>query len=220
MCGRFAQLQTISDLIKAYFVDDVLTDVLPGYNISPGSRIISIIRKDTKRLLVDFQWGLIPHWAKERAADRGLINARAESVSQKPSFRNAFKARRCLIPASGFYEWKKEGRIKIPYYVRLLTGRPFTFAGIHETWASPGGEEVATCAIITTGPNEIMKRIHDRMPVIIGDANRDAWLDPSLGPEDALSLLKPYPDDAMEAYPVSTLVNSPKNDSPDCIQPA
>ncbi|HQL83301.1 MAG TPA: SOS response-associated peptidase, partial [Spirochaetota bacterium] len=116
MCGRFAQLQTIRDLIKAYFVDDVLTDVSPGYNIAPGTRILSLIRKDDKRLLVDFQWGLIPRWARDQAAGRGLINARAESISQKPSFRNAFKARRCLIPASGFYEWKKEGRIKIPYY--------------------------------------------------------------------------------------------------------
>lgn len=220
MCGRFAQLQTVSELIKAYFVDDVLTEVSPGYNIAPGSRILSIIRKDGKRLLVDFQWGLIPHWTRERAAGRGLINARAESISQKPSFRSAFRARRCLIPASGFYEWKKEGRIKIPYYVRLLSGRPFTFAGIHEAWVSPGGGEVATCAIVTTGPNEVMKEIHDRMPVILGDNYRDAWLDPSLSPEDALALLKPYPDDSMEAYPVSTLVNSPKNDSPECIRPA
>lgn len=219
MCGRFAQLQTISDLIKAYFIDDVLTDVSAGYNIAPGSRIVSLIRKDGKRLLVDFQWGLIPHWAKDRAAGMGLINARAESILQKPSFRNAFRSRRCLIPASGFYEWKKEGRIKIPYYVRLLSGRPFAFAGIHETWVSPGGEEVATCAIITTGPNEVMKPIHDRMPVILGDNYHDVWLDPSLGQEEALSLLKPYPDDDMEAYPVSTLVNSPKNDSPDCIVP-
>ena len=220
MCGRFAQLQTIRDLIKAYFVDDVLTHVSPGYNIAPGTRILSLIRKDDKRLLVDFQWGLIPRWARDQAAGRGLINARAESISQKPSFRNAFKARRCLIPASGFYEWKKEGRIKIPYYIRLLSGQPFTFAGIHETWVSPGGDEVATCAIITTGPNEVMKQIHDRMPVILGDNYRDAWLDPSLGPEEALSFLKPYPDHAMEAYPVSTLVNSPEHDSPECIRPA
>ncbi len=220
MCGRFAQLQTISDLIKAYFVDDVLTDVSPAYNIAPGSRVLSIIRKDGKRLLVDFKWGLIPHWAKEGAAARGFINARAESISQKPSFRGSFRARRCLIPASGFYEWKKEGRIKIPHYIRLLSGQTFAFAGIHATWVSPGGEEVGTCAIITTGPNEVMKRIHDRMPVILDDNYRDAWLDPSLGPEDALSLLKPYPDDGMEAYQVSTLINSPQNDTPECIRPA
>jgi putative SOS response-associated peptidase YedK len=220
MCGRFAQIETITDLIKAYFIDDVLTEITPSYNIAPGSKILSIIRKDGKRLLVDFQWGLIPHWAKEAAIGHKTINARAESISEKPSFRNAFKARRCLIPANGFYEWKQEGRIKVPHYIRLESCRSFAFAGIHESWMSPGGKEVNTCAIITTGPNEVMGQIHNRMPVILGDNYHGPWLDPDLRPEDALALLKPYPGNDMEAYPVTTLVNSPKNDTPDCIRPA
>ena len=220
MCGRFAQVQSVSDLIKAYFIDDVLTEVLPSYNIAPGGNILSIIKRDGKRVLVGFQWGLIPHWAKEASIGHKMINARAESIADKPSFKDAFRSRRCLIPASGFYEWKQEGRIKVPHFIRLASGRPLTFAGIHESWTSPAGKEVITCAIITTGPNDVMKRLHNRMPVILGDTNRDRWLEPDLPPEHARALLVPYAGDDMEAYPVSNLVNSPKNDSPDCIRPA
>jgi putative SOS response-associated peptidase YedK len=219
MCGRFAQVQSISDLIKAYFLDDVLVEIPPSFNIAPGSNILSIIKRDGKRLLVGFQWGLVPHWAKEASVGHKMINARAESIAEKPSFRGAFRSRRCLIPASGFYEWKQEGRVKVPHYIRLASGRTFTFAGIHESWTSPAGTEVSTCAIITTGPNEVMKQIHNRMPVILSDSNHDRWLEPDLKPEDAQALLAPYAGDNMEAYPVSTLVNSPKNDTPECIRP-
>ncbi len=219
MCGRFAQIEPISSIIKTFIIDEVLTDVIPSYNIAPGNSILSVIRKDGKRLLVDHQWGLIPHWAKEPTIGHKLINARGESVHQKPSFRSAFKSRRCLIPASGFYEWKKEGKIKIPYYVKLKSGGSFGLAGLHETWTSKSGEEVHTCTIITTEANAIMSPIHDRMPVIIPQSSQDLWLDTTALPEDLLGLIAKYPAGEMELYPVSTLVNSPKNDSAECVIP-
>lgn len=220
MCGRFAQFETISRLINIFMIDDSLTEASSSYNIAPGSKVLSVVQKEGKRLLLDFQWGLVPAWAKDPAIGQRLINARAETINQKPSFRGAFRARRCLVIASGFYEWKKEGRGKIPYYIRLASREPIAFAGIHETWTSPQGMELQTCAIITTGPNSLMARIHNRMPVIIHGENQEPWLDTSLQPDVALTLLAPYPADEMEAYPVSTLVNSPKNDMPACIEPA
>jgi putative SOS response-associated peptidase YedK len=219
MCGRFAQIEPISSIIKTFFIDDVITDLIPSYNIAPGSRILSVVRNNGKRLLVDYQWGLVPHWAKDPSIGHKLINARGESVHQKPSFRSAFKSRRCLIPASGFYEWKKEGKIKLPYYVKLKSGSAFSFAGLHETWTSPSGHEIRTCTIITTGANTVMEPIHDRMPVIIPQGKQDFWLDTEALPDDLLALIAPYPADEMELYPVSTMVNSPKNDSAECVAP-
>lgn len=219
MCGRFAQLEPVSTIIRAFLIDDVLVDVIPAYNIPPGSSIISVLARDGKRVLVSFQWGLVPSWAKDSSIGQNMINARAETVSQKPSFKAAFKSRRCLIIASGFYEWKREGKIKVPFYITLTSGQPFGFAGLHETWMSPQGKELHTCTIITTGANDIMRPIHDRMPVIIPREHEKMWLDARATPDEALALLVPYPADEMTAYPVSTLVNSPKNDSAACIAP-
>jgi putative SOS response-associated peptidase YedK len=219
MCGRFAQIEPLSNIIKTFLVEEVFSELKPSYNIAPGSRILSVIKKDGKRLLIDLEWGLIPHWAKEASVGRTLINARAESVFQKPSFRNAVKSRRCLIVASGFYEWKKEGRIKTPYYITHSSGVSISFAGLYEIWISKENIEHRTCAIITTEPNGIMKEIHNRMPVILTRDGEDAWLDTSIQPDKAQSLLAPYPNDDLLIYPVSALVNSPKNDSPECIIP-
>ncbi|MBN2158702.1 MAG: SOS response-associated peptidase [Spirochaetes bacterium] len=220
MCGRFAQIEPISRLIKLFMIDDTLTEASPSYNIAPGSRVISVVQKEGKRLLLDFQWGLVPGWVKDPAIGQSLINARAETISQKPSFRGAFKARRCLVVASGFYEWKREGWGKIPYFIRMASREPLAFAGIHETWTSPQGAELNTCAIITTGPNSLMEQIHNRMPVILSGDRQETWLDTAIQPETALTLLAPYSADEMEAYPVSTLVNSPKNNVAACIEPA
>lgn len=219
MCGRFAQIEPIGNIIKAFYIDDVLTEIAAAYNIAPGSAVISVVKKDSHRILVDFTWGLIPHWARETSIGRKLINARSESIHQKPSFREAFRSRRCLIVASGFYEWKKEGRVKIPYYIRRADGAPFAFAGLHESWRSPDGVEHGTCAIITTEPNALMKEIHTRMPVILPREHEESWLDTSLSAGEALSLLIPYGADEMEAYPVSAMVNSTENNSPECIKP-
>jgi putative SOS response-associated peptidase YedK len=220
MCGRFAQIEPISNIIKAFFIDDVAAEILPGYNIAPGSKVLSVVKNEHKRALVDFQWGLVPHWAKDPSIGQKMINARSETVGQKPSFRSAFKSRRCLIVASGFYEWKKDGRIKIPFYVKLSSGKPFAFAGLYETWESPAGMELRTCTIITTEANDIMKPIHNRMPVILSHDLEDRWLDISIQAEEAQALLAPYPTEEMEAYPVSTMVNSPKNNTAECIAPA
>jgi putative SOS response-associated peptidase YedK len=220
MCGRFAQIEPISNVVKAFFIDDIMTEILPSYNIAPGSKILSVVMQDNKRLLIDFQWGLVPHWAKDPDIGQSMINARAETVGQKPSFRSAFKSRRCLIVASGFYEWKKDGRIKIPFYVKLSSGASFAFAGLYETWNSAGGIELRTCTIITTEANDIMRPIHNRMPVILPRDREDRWLDISIQPDEAMAMLTPFPSDEMEAYPVSTMVNSPKNNSAECITPA
>lgn len=219
MCGRFARIAPISEIISNFYLEDVLIDVQPSYNIAPGSSILSVVLKDGRRALETFRWGLVPHWAKEPSIGYKMINARGETVHQKPGFRSAFKARRCLIVASGFYEWKKEGRIKIPHYIRLAGRSSFAFAGIHESWISKEGTELRTCAIITTGPNDLLRTIHDRMPVILSPASERDWLDPAFPAEDARALLAPYPAAEMEAYPVSALVNSPRNDIPDCIAP-
>ncbi len=219
MCGRFAQIEPLSNIIKTFFIDEFTTELTPHYNIAPGTRILSIVSNNGKRLLVDLQWGLVPHWVKDPSIGQKLINARGESVNEKPSFRGAFKKNRCLIPASGFYEWKKEGKIKIPHYVKLKSGDPFTFAGLHETWISPAGRELHTCTIITTTANSIMEPIHDRMPVIIPREKYDLWLDIVSQPEDLLALVAPYPADEMQLYPVSTMINSPKNESAECIAP-
>jgi putative SOS response-associated peptidase YedK len=168
------------------------------------------------------RWGLIPSWAKDPAIGYKLINARAESIAEKPGFRTAFKKRRCLIPADGFYEWRLEsdGRTKTPMRIRMKSKEPFTFAGLWETWKDPQEKEIRTFTIITTEPNEILQPIHNRMPVIMKPEDEEAWLDPRADPKHLAKILSPYTEKEMEAYAVSQLVNSPKHDSPDCIEPA
>lgn len=222
MCGRFTLAVDPADLQEAF-----PGVVLPAeglrhrYNIAPSQPVAVIVNAGEKRL--DFYlWGLIPSWAKDPAMGSRLINARAETLAEKPAFRAAFRRRRCLIPADGFYEWKAEAgnKGKIPMYVHLRERRPFALAGLWEIWTSPDGSEVRTCAIITTRPNALMQSIHDRMPVILPPAAYEQWLDPGeQRPERLAPLLIPYPAEEMVAYPVSRLVNSPQNDSPACIEP-
>ena len=163
---------------------------------------------------------MIPSWAKEESIGNRMINARAETVAEKPSFRNSFKRRRCLVPADGFYEWKKPtgGGRKIPMRIVLKDKEPFAFAGLWDTWVNPEGEEVESFTIITTQANELLRRIHDRMPVILAEEQEATWLDQDADAQELLSMLKPFPGE-MEAYPVSTLVNSPSNDDQRCISP-
>jgi putative SOS response-associated peptidase YedK len=161
----------------------------------------------------------VPSWATDLGIGSKMINARAETIAEKPSYRNALKKRRCLIVADGFYEWKREGKAKQPHLIRFKGGRPFCFAGLWERW-SKGEQPVETCTIITTGPNKLMEAIHDRMPVIVAPEDYGLWLDGAVQePERVTPLLRPFPDADMEAYPVSTLVNSPRNDSPECVEP-
>jgi len=191
---------------------------IPRYNIAPTQSVI-VVNDTGQRQLVQMRWGLIPSWAKDPAIGNRMINARAETLTVKPAFRVALRKRRCLILADGFYEWQKKEKIKQPMFIRLKSREPFGFAGLWEHWNSPEGEEILTCTIITTEANELLKQVHERMPVILPREKEDEWLDPNAEPSRLLELLKPYPSDLMEFYEVSRLVNSPANDTPDCIVP-
>lgn len=219
MCGRFAMACNLSDITEAFEIQEITCEQKPNYNIAPGTKVATVIYNETNRL-VPLKWGLVPAWSKDPSIGNRLINARAETVKEKPSFKNAFKQRRCLIAATGFYEWRKDIHGTTPFYIGLRTDEPFGFAGLYEIWQSPDGNELNTCTVITTQANELIKPIHDRMPVIIQHHEHTQWLDPSIRDTQALlSLLKPYPPEKMKVHRVSTLVNSPLNNSADCIKP-
>jgi putative SOS response-associated peptidase YedK len=198
MCGRFVLLTDLRVITESFNVQNVSFEYRPGNNISPGQQIAAVVRKDDQNRLVDFRWGLIPSWAKDPSIGNRMFNARAETIAEKPSFKNAFQKRRCLIVADGFYEWQKLGKIKKPFYFSLKSGQPFGFAGLHETWTSPDNQPVNTCTIITTEPNDLLRSIHDRMPVIVSKNQEAAWVDPeNHNQKELLSILKPYPPDEM-----------------------
>jgi len=220
MCGRFtltATPQTLTEAFAGYAVPDK-TPI--RYNIAPSQPVAVITNTNEKRLDF-FVWGLVPAWAKDPKIGNRLINARAETLGEKPSFKNAYKRRRCLVLADGFYEWQKKpgSKTKTPMYIRLASERPFAFAGLWERWQAPDGGEILSCTIITTEPNELLRPIHNRMPVIVEPADYDLWLNPGTRPEDGLHLLRPYPSHNMRVYPVSTHVNNARNDDPTCIEP-
>jgi putative SOS response-associated peptidase YedK len=219
MCGRYT-LKTPVDVLAEHFeVEDYPSSLTPSYNIAPTQEVAAVVEEDEKMKLGLFHWGLIPSWAKDPSIGNKMINARAETVSEKPSFRSAFKKRRCLIVADGFYEWQKTDNGKQPYHIRMRDGSPFAFAGLWETWQN--GEEIRSCAIITTEANDLMGEIHHRMPVILPPENYGVWLDPDFDEKEALlDLLNPYPSDEMEAYAVSRRVNRPSNNDPSVVEPA
>lgn len=215
MCGRFILLTDLSVIIKSFDIQEVACDYRPGNNISPGQEIAAIIHEDKNRL-VCYRWGLIPSWAKDSSIGNKMFNARAETIAEKPSFREAFKRRRCLIPADGFYEWQKSGKVKKPLRFSLKSGEPFGLAGLYETWISPEKKPVNTCTIITTEPNELMRPIHDRMPVIVSKELEDFWIDPdNHNQKELLSILKPYPSEEMTISEVDPrLLYKPKAQEP------
>ncbi len=226
MCGRFT-LTIDSTGLQAAFPGLLLPEdgppLAPRYNIAPTQSVATILNGETPRLR-HLRWGLIPFWAQDAQTGARLINARAETLAEKPSFRTAFRRRRCLIPADGFYEWQRlSSGCKQPVYVRLQSGGEFAFAGLWECWSSPGGgpaDALHSCAIITTAPNELLEPIHNRMPVILSPSAYQAWLAPGdIAPPALQPLLRPYPAAEMNAYPVARTVNNPRNDSPDCVQP-
>jgi putative SOS response-associated peptidase YedK len=222
MCGRFTLAISPDQLREAFPWLEAAEAPPPRFNIAP-SQPVAVIPNEGERRLDYFVWGLVPSWAKDPKIGSRMINARAETVAEKPSFRAAFRRRRCLIPASGFYEWKAEpgSKRKTPHYIQLKSGQPFAFAGLWENWFSPDGSQLLSTAIITTRPNDLVVDIHNRMPVILPAAAYDAWLAPGeADPGELMPLLAPYPANEMQAYPVSTLVNNPANDSPECVLPA
>lgn len=220
MCGRFVRSSSAAAIAKVFGVAE--SDIpASSYNIAPTQSVAAIWRSDLGLQLQSLRWGLIPSWAKDPAIGSKLINARAETVAEKPSFRSAFRQRRCLIVADGFYEWQQvsSSRQKQPYFIGLQDEGLFAFAGLYEHWHSPEGEIAHTCTIITTTANELVEPIHERMPVILSPQNYDLWLDSSSKVDRLQDLLAPYPAAAMQVYPVSRSVNSPKNNSPECKQP-
>lgn len=220
MCGRFTLTADESAIQATLPWVHVPEGMQPRYNIAP-TQPVAVVANDGRNRLDYFVWGLIPSWAKDPEIGSRMINARAETLAEKPSFRSAFRRRRCLILADGFYEWQKtDGGRKVPMYIRLASGQPFAFAGLWENWNSPDGSNILTCTIITTQPNSLMEPIHNRMPVILPPALYPIWLEPGeQDPARLAKLLVPYPPEEMSAYAVSPLVNSPHNDSPVLIQP-
>ena len=225
MCGRFTLKTDPETLTETFpgFTTPAADELVPRYNIAP-SQGVAVVPNNGENSVEFFRWGLIPSWAKDPKIGNRMINARAETLAEKPSFRTPYKRRRCLILTDGFYEWKAEqgSKTKTPFYIRLKSEKPFAFAGLWERW-SPNIDDdpLLSCTIITTSPNSLMETIHRRMPVILEPDAYDQWLDPSEQPPTQLDgLLKSYPSEEMEAYPVSRLVNRPINDSPDCIAPA
>ena len=222
MCGRFTLTVDPADLREAFPQFTIPDEITPRYNIAP-TQPVAVVPNTGENRLDFYVWGLIPSWAKDPAIGNRLINARSETLAEKPSFRSALRRRRCLILADGFYEWRANegGKGKTPMFVRMKSGQPFAFAGLWEVWSPPDGSEVRSCTIITTQPNSLMVPIHNRMPVILPPTVYTRWLDPAeAAPQNLSPLLVPYDASQMEAYPVSRLVNSPDNDVPDCIRPA
>jgi len=197
MCGRFVLLTDLSVIVERFGIREIACEYRPDADIAPGRPIAAVVHDSINRL-VSFRWGFVPSWAKDPSVGSRLFNARAETIAQKPSFRNAFQKRRCLIPADGFYEWQKLEKGKRPFRFSLQSGRPFGLAGIYETWLPPGGARMDTCAIITTEPNWLIRPIHDRMPVIVPKEGEAAWLDPAnRDREGLLAMLRPYPAEEM-----------------------
>ena len=198
-------------------LDDL--DWVPRYNVAPGQEIV-VVRQDARRparLLSPMRWGLIPSWSKDAAIGYKMINARSETAAAKPSFQEPLRSRRCLIPADGFYEWRREGKQKLPFCFTMADDSIFAFAGLWDRWRNPQGQFIESCTILTTAPNELMQDVHDRMPVVLPQDMYDLWLDPGFAKVDELqSLLKPYPADAMRRYRVSQRVNQVRNDDPEC----
>ncbi|MFN2304653.1 MAG: SOS response-associated peptidase [Anaerolineales bacterium] len=220
MCGRFTLTLDPGEIQELLNLGPFVHVIEPRYNIAP-SQPIPIVKDPDKRAVELYRWGLVPFWADDPDIGYKMINARSETANEKPSFRAAFKYRRCLILADGFYEWRAEekGGPKTPYLFKLKDDYPFTFAGLYEHWTGSNGDELHTCTILTCPPNELVKKYHNRMPVMLGEDNRWDWLNSDENESTLMDMLVPYPADEMRCFEVSKAVNSPKNDDPQVIEP-
>jgi putative SOS response-associated peptidase YedK len=222
MCGRFTLFADFQDIMERFDIQAAIEEDLyqPSYNVAPSHSVLSVINDGSRNRLGYLRWGPIPSWAKDMKIGYKMINARAETISEKASFQNAYMKRRCLVIADSFYEWKlHDDQTKTPIRIKLKSSQLFAMAGLWEKWKAPDGNSVFSCTVITTAPNELVRDIHDRMPVILKPEDEKIWLDPSIqNPKSLNQLLKPLPEDLMEAYEVSSLVNSPKNNSPNLVQ--
>jgi putative SOS response-associated peptidase YedK len=218
MCGRFGFKSTPAQLKKRFNIRQEIPLYKPNYNITPG-RMHPIVKFDQKPLVILAKWGLVPFWAKDPKIGYKMINARAETVIEKPSFRKSFLSQRCLIPTNGFYEWYKNDTEKIPYFIHLSNLEIFGLAGLYDTWINLEGHEIITFTIITTTPNPLMSKIHDRMPVIIPQNQEENWINnENKNVVDLTNLLIPYSDKDMEIYQVSSLINNPQNNSSELVK--
>lgn len=218
MCGRFSIAEEIQ-LLQSQFQFEFAEEVTPRYNVAPSQKILTVVSDKGRRQGKQMKWGLVPYWAQDEKIGYKMINARSEGIDLKPSFKHAFKRRRCLILADGFYEWKATEEGKQPYRFVMKDKMPFAIAGLWETWTK-GKELLTTCTIITTAANEVTANVHDRMPVILPEDSYDGWLNPKFDDVNTLkTMLTPYPAELMDKYRVSTLVNSPKNDLADILSP-
>ena len=219
MCGRYSLISDLQDLARQFEFDGTGFEHSPRYNVAPTQPVLTVTNREG-RLAEYMRWGLIPSWAKDASIGARLINARGETAAQKPSFRNALQRRRCLVLADGFYEWQKVGKGKRPMRIVLKSGEPFAFAGLWESWRNPDGETVRSCTIVTTEANDLLRPIHERMPVILPRELEEFWLDGDVTDSEALTdVLTPYAGEDMDYYEVSTLVNRATNNGPDLVVP-
>ncbi|MGI9018443.1 MAG: SOS response-associated peptidase [Euzebya sp.] len=237
MCGRYVATKDVDGLLKMFVVDERDPRAKAGtpssdvhvtwtgeanYNVAPTDQVPAIVRHEDDLALTKFRWGLVPFWAKDLKVGARMINARSESITTKSAFAESFERRRCLLPADGFYEWQKADRARLPWFVARSDGEPMVFAGIWSSWrdrGEPQAERVLTCSILTTTANDVIRPIHDRMPVVLDRADWDTWLDPQADPETLTQLLTPADDDAISRYRVSTRVNSVANNDPTLVDP-
>jgi putative SOS response-associated peptidase YedK len=217
MCGRYTLTVDPAELRELLELGELPPDLQPRYNIAP-TQTVPVVTSAQDRKVEMFHWGLIPSWSKDPSMSGRMINARAESLHEKPAYRVPFARKRCLVLADGFYEWQHLEKSKRPFFIRLKSCEPFAFAGLWDHWTSAGGEEKRTCTIVTCEPNDLMSQLHNRMPVMLDRSTMWDWLDPAANPVALRALLVPYAR-PMTAHPVSRLVNSPQNDSPECIKP-
>ena len=220
MCGRYSLIADLGELARRFEFDGDWLALEPAYNIAPTQDVLTVVGGETRRGGF-MRWGLVPWWAKDVSIGSRMINARAETVAEKPAFRDALRSRRCLVLADGFYEWQRTGNAKRPMRAVMRSGEPFAFAGLWSVWKDPDGNRVPSCAIITTTANDLLSPIHDRMPAVLPREMEALWLDSNVDDPNMLaSVLAPFTDDAMQVYEVSDLVNSAANDGPEVIEPS
>jgi putative SOS response-associated peptidase YedK len=225
MCGRFTQERPASELAEIFAAEPLADELGPRYNVAPTDEAFVIVQREDRRAVTAYRWGLVPHWATDAKSASRMFNARAETITASPAFREAFRRRRCIVPVDSFYEWKREGTVRQPYRVSRDDGQPLALAGLWSGWRDPETEEVRrTFTIVTTTPNEAMADLHDRMPVVLHEALWDRWLvdgraGPAVDESELLTMLQPTETVALRIYPVNRYVNDVRRDGPELIEP-